>query len=171
MGHTLVTRFTPDSIRLLHQLMAPFDTNKIPFGRNCDRRAANSVMDYHLTMFHWAKEQDKYYLDRIRNLKPMPCQISVTGMNLMSAKEGSWLLYFSVEPGQGFRNLSDAVEECVQNCCSSFLHITLAVSTDREELVTIKEHILQTVTFPFSLDVEGLDLYHIWRPTSKVQSL
>ena len=32
MGHTLVTRFTPESIRLLHDLMDPLDANKIPFG-------------------------------------------------------------------------------------------------------------------------------------------
>lgn len=41
MGHTLVTRFDPESRAFLQNLMAPFAANKIPFGRNCDREAAD----------------------------------------------------------------------------------------------------------------------------------
>lgn len=171
MGHTLVTRFTPESLEFLHRLMKPFGANKIPFGRDCDREEANSVMDYHLTLLHWAKGRDAYFLDCIRGFQPAPCQLRVTGMQVMYAEEGSWLLYFAVEPGPGFRELTAALTEKTQASCSGFLHITLAVSKDYAAIESVRGHIQGNVEFPFCLDVEGLDLYHIWRPTKKVRSL
>ena len=171
MGHTLVARFGPESRRFLHSLMEPFGANKIPFGRSCDREAANREMDYHLTLLHWAKTQDEYYLDRIKDFSPIPCQIRVTGAQILPVEEGSLLLYFSAEPASGFRELVASLEQKAQVPCSGFLHITLAVSQDSREIEAIHRHIRQTVPFPFMLDIEGLDLYHIWRPTKKVRSL
>lgn len=170
MGHTLVTRFDSQSSQFLHSLMQPFNANKVPFGRDCDREAANTVLDYHVTLFHWAKNQDAYYLDCIKDIKPVPCQIQVTGTQIMRAEEGSWLLYFPVSPAQGFTDLTASVEANIHTYCSGFLHITLAVSKNREEIEAINRHIRNNVTFPFYLNVEGLDLYHIWKPTRKVRS-
>lgn len=171
MGHTLVARFGPESRSFLHSLMAPFGANKIPFGRSCDREAANREMDYHLTLLHWAKTQDEYYLNRIKDFVPIPCQVRVTGVQVMPAEEGSLLLYFSVEPASGFRELAASLGQKTQVPCAGFLHITLAVSQDSREIEAIYRRIRQTVSFPFTLDIEGLDLYKIWRPTKKVRSL
>jgi len=171
MGHTLVTRFAPESIRPLHDLMDPLGANKIPFGRDGDREAANREMDYHLTLFHWPKTMDDWYLPMLRNLRPNTCCLWVTGVHAMWAEEGSRLVYLSAEPGEGFRNLTAAVEEILGRRCGSFLHITLAVSKAEGEVDRVLETVRERVTFPFELEVEGLDLYHIWRPTKKVQSL
>lgn len=171
MGHTLVTRFDAEGRRLLQDLIRPFGANKIPFGRDCSREDANAVLDYHLTMLHWAKQQDGYYLSRIQDLKPVPCQIRVTGTQIMYGAECSQLLYFTVEPAGRFPEMAAALEEKTGTPCSRFLHITLAVSKDPGEIEAIRAHIQKDVTFPFTLNIEGLDLYHIWKPTKKVQSL
>lgn len=171
MGHTLVTRFDPEGRKLLQDLMQPCFANKIPFGRDCSREEANAVLDYHLTMLHWAKSQDGYYLNRIQDLKPVPCQIRVTGTQIMYAEECSLLLYFAVEPTGRFLEMAAALEEKTGTPCSRFLHITLAVSKDPGEIEAVRAHIEQAVTFPFTLNIEGLDLYHIWKPTKKVRSL
>ena len=66
MGHTVVAGFDKKSSEMINELMRPFNANKIPFGRNCDREAANREMDYHMTVFHWAKSIDSYYLEKIK---------------------------------------------------------------------------------------------------------
>ncbi len=170
MGHTLVIRFDKNGNQKLRELMSPFNANKIPFGRNCDREAADAVMDYHLTMFHWPKTRDEYYLECIKNLEPVPCKILITGTRVMLAEEGSYLLYFEASPDQGYWDMAKRIEEKVNAKTSGFLHITLAVSKDAKEIEMINNYICRNVTFPFQLDAEGLDLYHIWTPTAKVRS-
>lgn len=171
MGHTLVTRFEPRDCQALRAIMDGLNANKIPFGRDCDREAANSVLEYHMTMLHWAKNRDAYYLDCLKDFKPAPSQIRVTDARIMYAEEGSQLLYFTVEPGPGFGQLVRDLEDRTRSCCSRFLHITLAVSKDPGEIQAIRDHIQNAVSFPFTLNVEGLDLYHIWKPTKLVRSL
>ena len=150
--------------------MAAEDSNKIPFGRDCDRKEANAVLEYHMTLLHWAKSRDNYYLERIEGFQPTPCRIRVTGAKTMHGCEGSLLLYFAVEPDQGFRELVRALEQQTGSACSGFLHITLAVSKDHSAILALGHRIREKVTFPFVLDIDGLDLYHIWRPTKKVRS-
>lgn len=170
MGHTLVTRFSPESHLWIHQLMQPFQANKIPFGRKCDREIANAVLDYHITLFHWSKISDAYYLERIKNLKSSPFQVLVTGIHIMRAEEGSSLLFFSVEPKENFANAQKNLIETF-DFISGFLHITLAVSLNHNEIDQIKQQIESQISFPVLMDVEGFDLYEIWTPTRKVKSL
>lgn len=170
MGHTLVARFDSESNDFLHSIMHGADANKIPFGRDCDRKAANEVMDYHLTLLHWAKTRDAYFLERIRDFQPATCRILVTDVQMMYAEEGSLLLYFAVRPTRSFRELTDALEEKTGAMCAGFLHITLAVSKDHGEIRKLHDRIRKSTGFPFELGIEGLDLYHIWKPTKKVRS-
>ena len=171
MGYTLVAGFDEQSLRVLHGIMEPFRANKIPFGRNCDREAANREMDYHMTLFHWAKAMDNVYLPKLTDFVSVPCQIQVAGIRMMPAEEDSHLLYFDVCSGDGYNELADLVEKQLACRTSVFLHITLAVSKDSEEIQKIYRHICKTVVFPFSLSIDRLDLYHIWKPTQKVRSL
>lgn len=168
MGHTVVTRFDQAGYERIYSLMKGKKANKIPYGRNCDRILANEIMDYHITMVHWAKAWDDYYLKKLADFQFVPCQVVITGTSVMCAEEGSFLLYFDVVPGTGFRCMKENLEKALQTYCSGFLHMTLAVSKDREEIERIKEQIEAEITFPFTLNVEGLDLYHIWHPVKKV---
>ena len=84
---------------------------------------------------------------------------------------GSLLLYFAVHPDEGYRDLAQSVERAVHGNTSRFLHITLAAGKDWDEIRAIEKHIRSTVAFPFTLQVEGLDLYHIWKPVTHVRAL
>lgn len=170
MGHTLVTRFDAHSNGILHTLMEGISANKIPFGRNCERVTANAAMDYHVTILHWAKAQDDFYLKRLENYHPIPCKLWVTGLKTMQAEENSCLLYFTVEPSAELLQIIRDLEQRTGGFCTKFYHITLAVSRDHKEICALEEHLCQKAVFPFELQVEGLDLYHIWRPTGKVRS-
>ena len=169
MGHTVVTRFDPAGYERIYSLMKDKKANKIPYGRNCDRDLANEIMDYHITMVHWGKAQDNDYLNKLPEVQFVPCQVTVTGLSVMAAEEGSCLLYFDVIPGEGFARMRKNLEQALQTGCSGFLHMTLAVSKDRGEILKIKEQLEKEAVFPFTLNVEGLDLYHIWKPVKKVR--
>ncbi|MBR6570014.1 MAG: hypothetical protein IKK75_06120 [Clostridia bacterium] len=165
-----MARFDEKSKEKLHTMMRPFGANKIPFGRGCDREAANAEMDYHLTLMHWSKEWDAQYLPLVENLKPSACRINVTGKQMMCAEEGSLLLYLTVEPSNGYPEMIEKLEKSMAMLSNGFLHITLAVSQHAQDIISIDQQLQETVDFPFELTIEGFDLYHIWKPTRKMRS-
>ncbi len=171
MGHTVVLGFDTESQGLLHNLLEPFDVNKIPFGRKCNRKDANEAMDYHMTLYHWPKTMDSDCLSRLHGFKSKPCQVQVNGIRIMQAEEDSWLLYFEVSPTESFVKLKLLFENHTGFRISEFLHITLAVGKDYKEIRKIKDHICETRVFPFELTADRIDLYKIWMPTVKIMSL
>lgn len=171
MGHTVVLGFDKQSEAHIQKLLEPYVANKIPFGRECDRDAANKAMQYHMTLYHWPKTQDTYCLSRLEGFQSQPCQLRVKGLKMIRAEEHSWLLYFEVRPTETFVQLKTRFEEYTGFCVSEFYHITLAVSKDYNEIAKLRTHICEKQTFPFSLSVDRIDLYKIWSPTQKVMSL
>lgn len=170
MGHTLVARLDSQTRQWIYGLMEPFHTNKIPYGRNCDRDAADAVMDYHMTLFHWAKSEDNYFLDKAKALTSASFCADITGVHLYPAEENSWLLFFSVIPTENFNDTTSILHSALGIYVSDNLHITLAVSKDFDYLEKIKKHIQDNINFPFRISAEGYDLYHIWTPTKLVRS-
>ena len=165
MGHTLVARFDDSKIYSLLPKDEVLRCNKIPFGRNCDREKANVVIPYHMTIMHWAKEQDLKALPRISFLKPIPATIRIEDLQISAAEFGSLLLYFQVGPSVGYYKLLDHVSSTIGLYEQSFPHITLAVDQDYQFIQTVYNHLKSTIQFPFSLDIKALELYHIWNPT------
>lgn len=171
MGHTVVLGFDNESYVLLHKLLEPFEVNKIPFGRNCNREEANKVMDYHMTLYHWSKKMDNYCLSKLNGFQSIPCQVQVNGMRIMPAEESSWLLYFDVSPTKTFTRLKLLFETYTGFCISEFYHITLAVGKNYNEIKEIGDYICKNQVFPFELTADRIDLYKIWSPTQKIMSL
>jgi hypothetical protein len=172
MGHTLVTRINQEDLAYISAVISAtgIRTNKIPFGRNCDREAADRILPYHFTVFQWAKPDDEKYLRRLKDFKnPGPCSLKVTGTSIMyPVEEGAALLYFDFEPDQRYGRCVNAIQKAMHGPTSSFYHITIAVSMDYDEIEVLKQKIDHTVTFPFIVRVEGFDLYHIWKPVKRV---
>ena len=166
MGYTLVAVWEPPAFNAWEEMLheASLFPNKIPFGRKCDREEANQILPYHMTLFHWGKEKDGIYLPRVKGIKFSPCRLMVTGCEVMAAKEGSSLLCLKVQPGEGYSPMCAEVEEALHAKTSSFLHITLAVSKNREEILKIRNKTREFFRFPFRLTVSSLELYHIWKP-------
>ena len=172
MGHTLITRLDQDSLARLDGIISGtgMRTNKIPYGRGCDRETANRILPYHLTVFHWAKTEDEKYLRRLERFHtPGPFSLSVTGTSIMyHAEEDSALLYFRLRPDQAYKKCVSALEQALQVSTQSFFHMTLAVGKDAAEIERLRQRIDSRAAYPFSLRAEGFDLYHIWKPVRKV---
>ena len=171
MGHTVVLGFDKESDAHIHKLLEPYVMNKIPFGRKCDRDAANKTMQYHMTLYHWPKTLDTYCLSRLCGFQSKPCKLQVNGLQIMQAEEDSWLLYFTVNPTETFLQLKTHFEEYTGFYFSGFHHITLAVSKEYNEIAKIYTHIYEKQIFPFELSADRIDVYKIWTPTQKIMSL
>ena len=172
MGHTLVTRFDSAGHERLQALLdgaGIAGNNKIPFGRDCDRRAANEVLPYHVTVFHWAKADDARFLRALEDFRFRPCRVRVTGVEAFPAEAGSRLLMLTVAPDAGYDAMRRALEAALGRATAGFLHITLSADLDAARVEDQRAALARTFR-PFALDVEGLDLYHIWRPTRFVRA-
>jgi len=164
MGYTLVARFHDSFYQEMDQLLADQGNNKIPYGRNCDRNLANSIMKYHMTIAHWAKECDASYLPKVVQLDFSPFSIYVTGSDIMQAEDGSSLLFFRISAGEGFYSAMDYIQNTMSIRISSFWHITIAVSRNQNYIGDLKRIVDQHFRYPFELTISGMDLYHIWKP-------
>lgn len=112
---------------------------------------------------------DSVYLDRLQAFHFTPCSIKVTGVSCMYAEEGSMLLYLNVEHDQGYQLLKEHLEEILHSYTSGFLHITLAVSQEHDQILSLKKKIEEQIEFPFILKVSTMELYHIWKPVELVK--
>lgn len=168
MGHTLIARFNDSEIHALLPKHKAFMFNKIPFGRNCDREKANAVLPYHMTIMHWAKEQDSIFLPRTTLIQPQPASIQVEAVQMCAAECDSFLLYLQVSPGEGYYKLCDHLTSTIGLSASAYPHITLAVNQDYQLIQNIYNYLRNTIHLPFSLEIRALELYHIWSPTELV---
>lgn len=171
MGHTLVTRLNKHDLALIQAtvLKTGIPANKIPFGRGCDREAADRVLPYHITFFHWGKKDDETYLRRLKGYKaPGTCVLAITGSTILPGAEGSVVLCFTISPDKNYLVQAAELERILQGKTSASLHMTLAVSQDHREIRLLKRKIDEALMYPLLIRVEGYDLYHIWRPVKKV---
>lgn len=164
MGHTLVAAFDSIFIAKMNESLANTNANKIPFGRQCDREEANRRMNYHMTIAHWAKEKDGVYLPRLDQIHISPFRVTVTASSIMYDREDSALLYFAIEPGNGCRETVKCIRASLEIEASDFLHITIAASQNFNFILELKKKIDTQFRYPFELDINGLDVYHIWEP-------
>ena len=173
MGHTLVTRFENsdyDRIRELMKRIGGEESNKIPFGRDCDRTEADQKLPYHITVAHWAKREDETCIKRLEGLRVTPSEVWAVSHSVMYAEEGSLLLYFDIKPGEEFIRTANDVDNLIPGHMSYFWHMTLAVSRDHQEIHELAKRLTETVRYPVPLHVTGLDLYHIWKPVKFVRT-
>lgn len=162
MGHTLVA--VPDA-RFQSRISTLLPgTNKIPFGRLCDRDAANAALPYHITLYHWGRGEDAVFLPKLENVRFSPCQAIITGSGVMCAEEGSALAYLSVSPGEGFAEMEKAFGAALGMPPPVFLHMTLAVGMEGNAIREVKRRMDGEFQYPLSVTIAGCGLFHIWTP-------
>lgn len=173
MGHTLVARFQESDLKLICDLIRNTvieNCNKIPFGRDCDRTEADSMLPYHVTVAHWAKSEDEFCISRIKYLQAHPCMVWADTPSVMLAEENSVLLYFNIRPSKEFVDMAAEVDRLIPGHLSFFWHMTLNVSKDHDRIREMAQRLKDTAAYPIPLHVTGLDLYHIWKPVKLVRS-
>ena len=171
MGYTLITRFSAESLSYINEIISNtgIPSNKIPFGRDCDRVKADKLLPYHVTVLSWKRQYDDVYLPLIRGYQcPGPSLLSITGTTTLLGQEGSLVLCFKINPGGTYLKYTHELGQRLHIKTSRFPHITLAVSKNHDEIKRIKQMIDASLKYPFSVTVEGFDLYHVWKPVKKV---
>lgn len=173
MGHTLVAAFSEESdrkIRELLRLSGAEKPNKVPFGRNCDRNAANKVLGYHATIFHWPKPDDEKYLSRLKDFRFRgACTVIADRVMMEPAEENSLFLYLPLRAGEGFSAMESDVHSALGSSRSRVLHVTLAISQDHAQIEALYHRIQEQQRFPITLTVTRLELYKIWTPTKLIR--
>lgn len=174
MGHTLTAHFDRKSDALIQDIMRKADALqacRIPYGRDCDRETANTILPYHITLFHWGRRDDAYYLGKLEELRfPGRCHVKAVDASLMHGAEDSLLLKLDVKPEEDYAELCSEIETLLGSKTVRHPHITLAISRDHEEIRRIHNAVSEHVPFPLALCIDGLDLYQIWKPVSLVKS-
>ena len=168
MGHTLVANFDPPFNEFLHGTLDPAGANKVPFGRQCDRSMANRTLDYHMTLVHWAEQDDAFYLPKITGILFPQFMMTVTESTISEAQENSWILYFPLKPGERYDEALNSIRSALQISQRPFPHMTLAISKNLEQIKQIKRLVDGHCRYPFTIHADALDLYHIWQPVRKV---
>lgn len=164
MGYTLVARIDDVGFEPIKNILEHEMTNKIPYGRNCDREQANSNLPYHMTLFHWAKAYDEQYLHLINHLLFHPFSANATGISIQHAEEDSSLLYLSVHPNADYEAFCFEFKSLTGIALPSSLHITLAASKDHFQMEHLKRSVCESVVFPLTITITQIELYHIWQP-------
>lgn len=168
MGHTLIATLG-DSFANMISLAGLFANNKIPYRKNCDRRAANRIMPYHITLFHWDNHQDIFYLPHMDEISFQPCSVNAEQPVIMQGSGDSKLLYLKVSPGEGFEALCDHISQATGRPVDSFLHITISVSKDSDLIERQYRALAKTLKYPIELPLQQLELYRIWNPLERVK--
>lgn len=167
MGHALIARFDAASLSRIESVLDEagiFGNNKMPYGKGCDREAANKAMPYHITLYRWSKEDDPKFLPRVEGFSFAPSRVLVTRAAVRHAGEDSLMLYLHAEPADNFSESLNALETKLHRKLSSSMHITLSISKDKEKIKGEHIGLIAHTEFPFYLNIAGMDMYHIWVP-------
>lgn len=170
MGHTLVATFS-DNIAGMVLNAGLFANNKIPYRQHCDRSAANRVLPYHATLFSWDRRQDIFYLPHIDKIEFTPCSVVAEQLGVMIGTGYSYVLFLKLRPAEGFDALCENISRVTGRPTESFLHITLSVSKDQELINAQQKALAKSLRFPMTLQINALELYHIWDPVQLVKVL
>lgn len=169
MGHTLIAVFDNELRRLIFE-SGIIANNKIPFRTDCDRESVNRLLPYHVTLFHWAAQQDILYLRKMDKVQFQPCSVKVDSAGIMQGSLYSYVLYLKVSPDRGFEALCSNIEEATGRPVESFLHITISVSRDQEAIQAQYKALNKILKSPIVLPVKSLELYQVWSPVRRIRT-
>lgn len=173
MGHTLITRLTDadeKKIRMYMRLAGAAGELKIPFGRGCDRAEADRLIPYHITIMHWGDSEDAAMLGRLRHFRFSRARFVITAPQIRPGREGSTHLSFRAEPERDARTMIRELERVMERPVSADLHMTLAAGKDRKVMEQYFIKMQRCAAFPFTIDTDGLDLFHLWHPVAYVKT-
>ena len=74
------------------------ESNKIPFGRDCDRTEADQKLPYHITVAHWAKREDETCIKRLEGLRVTPSEVWAVSHSVMNAEEEACFCILTSSP-------------------------------------------------------------------------
>lgn len=167
MSYTLVTLFDECSYLRLYSVLGNVDIGslcRIPYGRVADDlRFLLDTLPLHFTISS-SKDCLSDIMEKLRTFSFCPFEVVVNGINVMSGKENSYVLYFKISQNKNMDNLRKNVYALLGN--PTYLpdrhinHMTLSITKDKQQIVQLKRALNNLP--PFSLTIISLGLYKIW---------
>lgn len=167
MSYTLVTLFDECSYRKLYSVLGNVDIGslcRIPYGRVADDlRFLLDTLPLHFTVSS-SKDCLSDLMERMRKFSFYPFEVVVNGIDVMSGKEDSYVLYFKIRQDSNMDNLRRSVYSLLSN--PSYLpdrhinHMTLSITKDKQQM----EQLIRTLKDipPVPLKITSLGLFKIW---------
>ena len=165
--HILVTLFDECSYRRLYSVLGNVDIGslcRIPYGRVADDlRFLLGTLPLHFTISS-SKDCLSDLMERMRKFSFCPFEVVVNGIDVMSGKEDSYVIYFKIKKNPNMDNLRRSVYALLGN--PSYIpdrhinHMTLSITKDKQQIEHLKRALNNLPPFP--LTIISLGLYKIW---------
>lgn len=166
-SYTLITLFDECSYRKLYSVLGNVNFDnlcRVPYGRvSDDLRCLLDTLPLHFTISS-SKDGLSDIMEKMRNFSFCPFEVVVNGIDVMSGKENSYVLYFKISQNKNMDNLRKNVYALLGN--PTYLpdrhinHMTLSITKDKQQIVQLKRALNNLP--PFSLTIISLGLYKIW---------
>lgn len=138
---------------------------KVPFIKNVGDRYRVDTLPYHFTISAWGIDDKNYIIERLSNIEFNKFKILVNGIEIMTGRENSYVLYFDLKVADELKILHQKIFDILPNKKynpQTFkFHITITADKDYDKVMKIKNE-LEAVFVPFELEVDSIGLYEIY---------
>lgn len=145
---------------------------KVPYGKGVDNREEVDTLPYHFTLSAWDISDEENVIDKLSKIDFFKLSLLINDVKIMSGKENSYVLYFSIEENEKLKLLQQRIYKFLPsekyNPNTFNFHITIHIDKDYNKIISMKEKILESF-IPFELEVDTFGLYEIY-PAKLVRS-
>lgn len=164
---TFISMFDKNNLEKIEYYTKQSNTKlcKVPFGKNIDNREETDTLPYHFTLSAWNIFDEENVIKKLSRIVFPKLRLLINNIEIMSGKEDSYVLYFSVEENEQLKLLQQKIYEVLPtekyNPNHFKFHITIHIDKDYNKIISMKEKILDNFT-PFELVVDTFGLYEIY---------
>lgn len=160
---TLITHFEDQELNKIEFLLKDIDYDmcKVPFGIDNNRNKLDNL-PYHITIFATDKDNQKKFIDIIKNIDLKRIALKVDKVQIMNGRNNSYVLYLGIETNNDLKNLQRIFYKEFPyehyNPDEFEFHITLHIDKDYNKILDLRNEILAKFE-PFTLEFSNIDLY------------
>lgn len=144
---TLISNFDAESISKIQEklkVIKNINLCKVPFGKNIINREKADTLPFHFTFCAWDINLEKKILISLAKIKFRSFQIKIVDVKIMSGKDNSYVLYFSIDDNEYLKKLQKEIYNI--NPASKYnpdnfkFHITIHIDKDYNNIINIKNY-------------------------------
>lgn len=164
---TFISNFDNSNLEKINNCLKEINDNlcKVPFNKNISDRKKADTLPYHFTLSAWNITDKEKVLEELSKITFPKIEILINNIEIMSGKENSYVLYFSIKPNEDLKLLEEKIYQVLPsekyNPKTFKFHITIHIDKDYQNIIKMKEQILQNFK-PFKLKVNKFGLYEIY---------
>ncbi len=115
---------------------------KVPFGKNVDNCYEADTLPYHLTLSAWDISYEDKVINGLSKIEYPKLKIFIDGVEIMSGKENSYVLCFSIEKSEELKLLQSKIYKVLPsekyNPNNFNFYITIHIDKDYDKINSMK---------------------------------